>query len=241
MQVKTYRVAFWRVLVRPMLKGALRALFHILAPVEMIGKENISYGQPYVAVMNHVSLFDPPFMLSFWPEMLESMGAVDIWHRPGQNVLVRLYGGIPVHRGEYDRQSLDTVLSVIRSGKPLLIAPEGGRSHAPGMRRAKPGVAYIVEETGVPVIPVGILGTTDDFRQKASKGNRPPLEMRIGKPIRLPPVEGKGAERRAARQRNADLVMSHIAGLLPEEYRGVYADSAISPAQAPKLRGQAGQ
>jgi 1-acyl-sn-glycerol-3-phosphate acyltransferase len=232
MQVKSYRVAFWRVLVRPVLKSALRAIFHILAPVKITGKENIPYGQPYVAVMNHVSLYDPPFMLSFWPEMLESMGAVDIWHKPGQNVLVRLYGGIPVHRGEYDRQLLDTVLSVIRSGKPLLIAPEGGRSHAPGMKRAKPGVAYIVEETGVPVIPVGILGTTDDFWKKASKGNRPPLEMRIGKPIRLPPVEGKGAERRDSRQRNADLVMSHIAGLLPEEYRGVYADSAISPAQA---------
>jgi hypothetical protein len=55
------------------------------------------------------------------------------------------------------------------------------------------------------------------------------LEMRIGNPIQLPPVEGKGAERRDSRQRNADLVMCHIAGLLPEEYRGVYAENAIFP------------
>jgi 1-acyl-sn-glycerol-3-phosphate acyltransferase len=231
--VKPYRVAFWRVLVRPMLRGVLRAIFHILAPIRITGKENIPYHQPYVAAMNHVSIFDPPFMLSFWPEMLESMGAVDIWHRSGQDVLVRLYGAIPVHRGEYDRQLLDTVLSVIRTGKPLLIAPEGGRSHEPGLRRAKPGVAYIIEETGVPVIPVGILGTTDDFWKKASKGSRPPLVMRIGKPIHLPPVEGRGAGRRAARQRNADLVMSHIAGLLPEQYRGVYAGSTIPPDRDP--------
>jgi hypothetical protein len=53
--------------------------------------------------------------------------------------------------------------------------------------------------------------------------------MHIGKPFHLPPVEGKGAERRESRQRNADLVMRHIAGLLPENYRGVYAVSAIFP------------
>ena len=53
--------------------------------------------------------------------------------------------------------------------------------------------------------------------------------MHIGKPIDLPPVEGKGADRRASRQANADLVMRHLAGLLPEDYRGVYSASAIFP------------
>ena len=50
---------------------------------------------------------------------------------------------------------------------------------------------------------------------------------RIGKPIVFPPITEKGAERREARQHNADLVMRHIAGLLPEEYHGVYAGQAI--------------
>jgi len=125
---------------------------------------------------------------------------------------------------------VEGVLAALRSGFPLLIAPEGGRSHTPGMRRAQPGIAYVAEQTGLPVIPVAIVGTTDDFFHKATKGKRPPLEMRIGKPIQLPPVEGKGTERRNSRQDNADLVMRTIAGLLPEEYRGVYAESAIFPA-----------
>jgi 1-acyl-sn-glycerol-3-phosphate acyltransferase len=90
------------------------------------------------------------------------------------------------------------------------------------MRRAYPGVAYIVEKTGAPVVPVGLVGTTDDFWQRAKRGERPRLEMRIGKPFKLPPVTGKGAARRKSRQRNADLVMQHIANLLPEDYRGVY-------------------
>jgi len=92
------------------------------------------------------------------------------------------------------------------------------------MRRAKPGIAYIVEKTCSPVLPVALIGTTEDFWQRAIRGQRPLLEMRIGKPIILPAIT---SEKHTARQRNADLVMSYLAGLLPEEYRGVYADSAI--------------
>jgi 1-acyl-sn-glycerol-3-phosphate acyltransferase len=225
-----YHLAWWRRwLARPFVRTVLRMLFHILAPVKITGKHNIQLRKPYIVVINHVSLFEAPFIGAFWPEQLEVIGASDIWDRPGQNILARLWGGIPVHRGDYDRAAVDGVLSALRGGYPLLIAPEGGRSHAPGLRQAKPGISYIAEQTGLPVIPVGIVGTTDDFWHKASKGKRPLLEMRIGKPIQLPPGKGKGAERRESRQRNADLVMRHIAGLLPEEYRGVYAESAIFP------------
>ncbi len=227
--MKPYRVAFWRRLVRPIIRGALRSIFRILAPVRIIGKDNIPRKGPYVVAINHVSLFDPPFILSFFPRQLEAMGAVDIWDRPGQGILARLFGGIPVHRGEYDRQLIDTVLNVLRSGHPLLIAPEGERSHVTAMQRGKPGVAYILDEARVPVLPVGIVGTTDDFWQRATRGERPQLEIRIGEPFNLPLLEGKGNERREARQRNADLVMQHVAALLPDEYRGVYADKAIQP------------
>ena len=115
----------------------------------------------------------------------------------------------------------------MKAGHPLLIAPEGGRSHEPGMRPAKPGIAYLVEKTGVPVLPVGIVGSTEDFWQRARRGQKPLLEMRIGKPVTLPKITTQGTQKHADRQRNADLVMSYLAGLLPEEYRGVYAGSAI--------------
>jgi 1-acyl-sn-glycerol-3-phosphate acyltransferase len=97
------------------------------------------------------------------------------------------------------------------------------------MMRAKPGVAYIVEKTRTPVVPVGLVGTTEDFWQRAKRRDRPDLEMRIGKPITLPEIKVKGAHRHEARQKNSDLVMRHLAGLLPQEYRGVYADTAILP------------
>jgi 1-acyl-sn-glycerol-3-phosphate acyltransferase len=230
MPVTEYRLAWWRRgLARPFLRVALRAVFHILASVKITGKKNVPLGKPYIVAINHVSLFEAPFIGGFWPEQLEAMGAADIWGRPGQNILARLWGGIPVHRDDYDRAVFDKILAALAAGNPLLIAPEGGRSHKPGMRVAKAGIAYLAAQSGLPVIPVAIVGTTDDFLQKATKGKRPLLEMRIGKPVYLPAVEGKGERRRESRQRNADLVMRTIAGLLPEDYRGVYTDSAILP------------
>lgn len=224
-EVIPYRVAWWRRwITRPLARLLLGAVFRILAPIRISGKENVPRDRAYIVAINHVSIFDPPFLGVFWPEQVEAMGAVEVWSRPGQNILARMWGGIQVHRDDYDRALFDKVLGALRSGHPLLIAPEGGRSHAPGLRQAKPGIAYIVEQSGVPVVPVGIVGTTDDFWKRASKGARPVLEMRIGQPVQLPPVEGKGEVRRAARQANADHVMRAIAALLPEEYRGVYAD-----------------
>ena len=226
-----YRVPLRFRLSRPVLKAVFRLLFHILGQVKITGEEHILYRKPYVVAMNHISIYDPPLIGAFWPEELEIIGASDVFDKPGQGELLRAYGVIPVHRGEYDRSLMKRVVSAINVGHPLLIAPEGGRSHVTAMRRAYPGIAYIVEETGVPVIPVGLVGTTDDFWQRAKRGKRPHLEIRIGKPIELPPITEKGAARREARQHNADLVMQHLAGLLPEDYRGVYADSAIPTAE----------
>jgi 1-acyl-sn-glycerol-3-phosphate acyltransferase len=226
---KAYSVPLRFRLSRPILKTVFRFIFRILGRVTITGKENIPYGKPYVVAINHVSIFDPPLIGAFWPEQLEIIGASDVFAKPGQGQILKAYGVIPVHRGDYDRTLFNRIISAIKAGFPLLIAPEGGRSHITAMQRAMPGIAYIIEQTHVPVLPVGLVGTTEDFWQRAKRGKRPPLEMRIGKPIQLPENTAKGAEKHEARQANADLVMRYLAGLLPEEYRGVYSESAILP------------
>ncbi|HMB24828.1 MAG: lysophospholipid acyltransferase family protein [Chloroflexota bacterium] len=226
-EARAYRVPLRFKIIRPIAKAVFRGIFRTFARVTITGRENIPYGKPYVVAINHVSIFDPPFAGAFWSEELEMMGASDVFEKPGQGQILKLYGVIPVHRGEIDRPLLTKVIWMINSGRPMLIAPEGTRSHIPGMQRAKPGIAYIVEKTGVPVLPVAIVGTTEDFWQLAIRGKRPSLEMRIGTPITLPSITTTGSEKHTARQRNADLVMSYLAGLLPEEYRGVYAKSTI--------------
>lgn len=228
--MKPYSIPFHIKLNRIYLRFGIRTLFHILGRVKVSGRENIPFGKPYVIAMNHISIFDPPLVVTFWPEQPEVIGAADVFEKKGQGPLLSMYGVIPVHRGDYDRILLEKVLAILKAGRPLLIAPEGGRSHEPAMRRAMPGIGYIVEHAQVPVVPVGLVGTTDDFWQRAKRGEKPNLEMRIGKPIHFPAMIQKGAQRREARQHNADLVMRHIAGLLPEEYHGVYAGQAISPA-----------
>ncbi len=226
--MKPYTVPIVNRIARRIFRPIFRLVFHLLSDVKIIGRENVPKHGPYLITINHVSLFEPPFILAFWPTPPEGAGAVEIWSRPGQAILVRLYHGIPVHRGDFDRQLLDTMIAVLKSGRPLLLAPEGGRTHHIGMRRALPGVAYIVDKTGVPVIPVGIIGTTDDFMNRALHLKRPRLEMRIGKPLILPQVEGKGAMRHEALQANADKIMQAIAELMPPEYRGVYQTSGES-------------
>lgn len=226
-QVKPYVIPLHIQFHRLYLRFGIRTIFNILGRVKVLGRENVPLGKPYVIAMNHISIFDPPLTVCFWPEQPEVIGAADVFEKKGQGTLLSLYGVIPVHRGEYDRALLENILAILKAGRPLVIAPEGGRSHEPAMRRAMPGIGYIIEQAQVPVVPVGLLGTLDDFWQRAKRGEKPPIEMRIGKPIFFPPITEKGAERREARQKNADLVMRHIAGLLPAEYHGVYAGQAI--------------
>lgn len=230
MSPKDYRVPASLRLRRPIAKAVFRWLFRLGGRLRVSGLQYVPRGAPYVVAINHVSLFDPPLVLALWPETLEAVGAVDVFDRPLQGDLLRLYGVIPVHRGEYDRVLIDTMLGILRAGQPLMIAPEGGRSHGAGLQRAKPGVGYILDEARVPVLPVGVVGTTDDWLKRVLRLQRPALEVRVGRPVRLPPIEGRGAERRAARQHHADVVMQHIAGLLPASYRGVYAGTALEPA-----------
>lgn len=219
----SYMIPLKTRIFRAILGPALRLVFRLLSRVKIVGRENIPTSGGYIIAFNHVSLFDPPLVISFWPTVPEAIGAVEIWSKPGQSTLAKLYGGIAVHRGQYDRESLAKATAALKAGRPLVIAPEGGRSHQPGMRRAQPGVAFLVEMCPVPVLPVGIIGTTEDFFQRALHGKRPQLTIHIGSPIMLPPITVKGEERRKARQENVDRLMFEVASLLPEEYRGVYA------------------
>jgi 1-acyl-sn-glycerol-3-phosphate acyltransferase len=224
-----YRVSFTLRLQRWLLKTSLRFLFNVGGRVRLTGLANIPLATPYVVAVNHISIFDPALLVVSWPETLEVIGAVDMFEKPVLGQILKGWGTVPVHRGQYDRELIDIVRALLRAGHAMLIAPEGGRSHSPAMRRAKPGIAHIVDGARVPVVPAGIVGTSDDLLKRALRFQRPQLELRVGKPFMLPPIEGRGEARREARQRNADLVMQHLAGLLPPEYRGVYADSAISP------------
>jgi 1-acyl-sn-glycerol-3-phosphate acyltransferase len=216
-------IPWYKSVFRFLFRPIFRLIFHILSPIQITGRENIPARGAYLVVFNHVSLYDAPLLVAIWPKALEALGAQDIWERPGQNILVRGYGAIPVLRGEIDQEAVKRILTALRSDHPLIMAPEGGRSHGAGMRQGKAGIVYFIESTGVPVVPVGIVGTTDDYYQRGSRGNRPPVMVKIGKAFHLPEMkEAASASPRELRQLKVDYIMRRIAELLPDEYRGYY-------------------
>lgn len=218
-----FTVPFHLRIRRKVLRFLFKPLFKLLFDVKISGRENIPSDTGYVIAYNHISIFEPPFILAFWPEFPEALAGHDVWERSGiQGIMVKLFGAIPVKRGEYDRESVEVMLAVLSKGRPVMLSPEGGRSHDIGMRLANPGIAYLVDRAEVPVLPVAIAGTHDGSFKEAMRGKRPPFDLRIGEPFYLPHITGKGASRREMRQRNADAVMHRIGAMLPEKYHGVY-------------------
>ncbi len=218
-----YQVSWLLRLRRGFLRRTFRLLFRILYRVEIRGKENVPANGAYIVIHNHVSVIDPPFLLTFWPVAAEAVGSAHLWNHPA-SMLIKIYGTLPVNRGEFDRRILEKSMQVLRGGAPLVIAPEGRRSHQPGLLAAQPGVAYLVDKVQAPILPVGIVGSLAQNFRKAVRLQRPTLRMNIGRPFTVPALAGRGKSRRAARQHNADLIMQHLARLLPPEYRGAYAE-----------------
>ncbi|HJL69888.1 MAG TPA: hypothetical protein QGI30_03380, partial [Anaerolineales bacterium] len=108
--------------------------------------------------------------------------------------------------------------TILRSGLPLLIAPEGTR-HPDGLCDPQPGAAFLALKTGVPLLPVGISGTADIF-SSLRNGRKQLVDMVIGAVYRLPDLAS--IPRREALLRHTDLIMRRIAALLPPHHRGDY-------------------
>lgn len=201
-----------------------KTLFHLLGKVELSGMDNIPDHNRYVIVFNHVSLVEVPFIAAFWPRVIEIIGAVAVWERGFQALIAKMWAGIQVDRTQFDRDVFKQVEIVLKAEQPLMISPEGGRSHQPGLRRGKAGVAYIIDKVDVVVLPVAVVGNTMDFLKKGLRLKRPTIQMIVGESFVVPPLTGRGEERRTARQKNTDYIMARLAALLPENYRGVYVD-----------------
>ncbi len=212
-----WKVRLFRAVGRPV----FRLLFHILCDIEIKGRENVPARGAYLVSANHLSIIDPPFVLAFWPRALEALGAVEVLDRPFQGWLMRSYGAMAVHRGQADRSVLEAIVARLSAGLPVLVDPEGRRSHVPGLQEARPGVAYLAARCVVPVVPVGMTGT-ESATAAWRRLRRATLRMVIGQPLHLPPIDLRSRQRKQALRANTEAVMRAIAAVLPEEYRGVY-------------------
>jgi 1-acyl-sn-glycerol-3-phosphate acyltransferase len=197
----------------------LAAILPALLRLHVFGREHVPASGPLVVVFNHTSYFDALLLVALLPWPIESIAVADLWRVPVTGWFIRLYGAIPLRRGEGDRAALRAARNVLSEGGILGIAPEGRIAPGAVLERPQPGAAYLALRSGVPIMPVGIAGAE---RALASiiRGQRTEVTVRIGAPFVLNPVEGTRRERLT---RASDEIMERIAALLPVTYRGVYA------------------
>jgi len=212
-----WKVRLFRACARPV----FRILFHILSRIEIDGLENVPKHGSYLVACNHISIYEPPLVLAFWPRVLEVAAGVDVFDRPQQGRLVRLYGSLPVHRGEFDRELLESMVTMLKAGRSVLIFPEGGRSHSPGLRQAWHGTSYVAARASVDVVPVAVSGT-ESLGGAIRDRRRAPLRLSIGPALGAPSIDLRSPGRKSALVSHTETIMRSIGTLLPEAYRGVY-------------------
>jgi len=207
-------------LLQRILRAIINGLFTLLTRREYVGLENIPANPPYILVTNHLSILDSPLLLTVCPHTIRALAAAKHKRNPFYALLLEIMGSIWVRRGAVDRQALDGALEALQNGEVLGIAPEGTRSRTThALQQGKTGAAYLATRADVALVPVGITGT-EHIVQGVFRLRRARVRVVVGEPFRLPE---SGRVRGQKLHEYTDLIMSHIAELLPEEYRGVYA------------------
>jgi 1-acyl-sn-glycerol-3-phosphate acyltransferase len=151
-------------------------------------------------------------MTVFTPWQVEFLGAADIPHERSSQLMISVYGAIPVHRGSVDRAAMRQALDVLAQGGVLAAFPEGGIWEA-GAMRPQTGVAWLSYRTGTPVLPIGFGGTLGALGA-ALRLERPRLSMNVGRVIPAATIPD-GISRKAALQDYAGQVLAAIRALVP--------------------------
>jgi 1-acyl-sn-glycerol-3-phosphate acyltransferase len=189
----------WTLVLFGLPRGALRAivlhgsrLYLALAgvPIEVRGREILKDREgPFVFVSNHAGYLDP----------LPLMAALDLdyafaikreafsWPLLGR--IFRRLGHVPVDREnvEESAQSLEALRAVLRAGRSLVLFPEGTFTRATGLGPFKLGAFQLAAESGVPLVPVAIVGTRRLLRDGTWIPRRVPIGVEVAEPLRPDP------------------------------------------------------
>lgn len=200
----------------------MRLLAAFLLKVEVRGLENFPRHGAALITVNHLGDADAAVLLAFLSRPLEVLGKVELYDFPVLGKLMEAYGVIWLHRGLADRRALRAALQVLAQERALVIAPEGRYSLMDGLEAGANGAAFLALQAGAEVVPVALTGTDNsNVYGHLRRLRRAPVTLTVGTSFRLTgQVEGREAIRSGTRQ-----IMKTLAGLLPPEKRGLYADS----------------
>ncbi len=210
----------------------------ILGPILQIlfrpwvkGAKNVPNSGGAILASNHLSFSDSIFLPLKVRRPVTFLAKSDYFTGKGvKGALIRWFfkatGQLPIDRsgGKASEDSLNTGLGGLERGLLLGIYPEGTRSPDAKLYRGRTGIARMVLEAKVPVIPVAMIDTekVQPIGSKYPKIRR--VGVIIGEPMdftRFAGMEGERAVLRAV----TDLIVYNIMQLSNQEYEDVYAST----------------
>ena len=206
------------------LRFLIRILLNLVARITIRGREKVPSTGGMILASNHIGILDIVMVYFAIDRTDLFIPVAEKWGKIGWiNWLGKQLNFLFVDRFNPDLKAMRKMIALMEDGNCLVIAPEGTRSRTGALIEGKPGVAYLAARSGFPVFPVAITGTED----KVILGNlkrlrKSDITLTAGEPFIVPPLPNK--DRDTALQKYTDEIMCRMAALLPESYRGVYAE-----------------
>jgi 1-acyl-sn-glycerol-3-phosphate acyltransferase len=196
------------------------------------GAEHVPAAGPAILASNHLSYADWLFMPLTLPRRVTFVAKAEYFTSPGikgwlQKKFFSGAGQVPIDRSGASAAegALASARKILEDGELFGIYPEGTRSHDGRLYRGKTGVARLALETGVPVIPIAVLGTNVVAPPGKKFGTFTRPRVRFGTPLDFSRYEGMENDRYILRA-ITDEIMYEIMQLSGQEYVDLYATKA---------------
>lgn len=213
-------------MIKWLVNTVIKFLTHILLKIDSSELERVPLSGPLVVVANHINFLEPPVIIThLHPRNTTGLVKKESWDKPFMAFLFNVWGGIPIDRSIADFSAFKAAKKALDEGKILAVAPEGTRTEDGRMIQGKPGIAMLAIQADVPILPMAYYGH-ENFKENLKRFKRTPFIIRVGEPFQIN-LRGK-TKNKDMMQAVTDEIMLEIAKLLPEEYRGYYAEGSFS-------------
>ncbi|PYX30748.1 MAG: 1-acyl-sn-glycerol-3-phosphate acyltransferase [Acidobacteria bacterium] len=157
----------------------------ILSPVTVTGVEKITSSRPRVYAATHASALDIPILYVNLPFQFRIIFKSELLGYPFVGWHLRRSGQVCINQQNPAASigSIKSALKSLRSGIPLVIFPEGGRSPNGEILPFLPGAFFLAIKAQADIIPIALKGTFDLLPMNTYHIKSRPLEMRVGEPI----------------------------------------------------------
>jgi 1-acyl-sn-glycerol-3-phosphate acyltransferase len=206
-------------------KGVLTPVLHASFRIRVEGRQHVPKRGGVILACNHRSFLDSIFLPLVVRRRVTFVAKAEYFDDPKTAWFFRGVGQIPIRRegGAASERALETAMEVLQSGNVFAIYPEGTRTRDGYMHRGHTGVARLAFRSGVPIIPVGMIGTDEvqPVDSKMPKVGRT-VTIRFGEAIETQRY-GERLDDRLALRELTDEVMYEICQLSGYEYVDTYA------------------